>query len=105
MPSRDTTLSMVRGSFDFRADFCDWLAENWGIWLRFCEEADKIRRTGRARYAARTIVEFIRHETALRETNSAFKVNDWYTPYMARLYLAIHPEAEGFFETRERTAA
>lgn len=102
MIGRDATLSMVHGGIGFRSDFYDWLRENWGIWLRFCEEADKIRRTGREHYGARTIAEYIRHETALRELKGEFKLNDHATPDLARLYLATHPEAEGFFETRRR---
>lgn len=101
MPSFDTTLSMVQGGLDFRPGFYDWLKENWAIWLRFCEEADKVRRTGRQHYAARTIAEYIRHETALRELGE-FKLNDHATPDLARLYLATHPEAKDFFETRRR---
>lgn len=101
MPSFEQTLFIASG-FGYRPDFAAWLRENWTIWLRFCEEADKVRRRGRGRYAARTIAEYIRHETALRETGGEFKLNDHFTPGMARLYMATRPDAQGFFETREQ---
>ena len=76
------------------------LYDNWHIWLAFSREANRIYATGRRRYAARTIIEWLRHETALRERNSEFKINDHFTPDLARLWLVFHPERAGFFETR-----
>ena len=34
-----------------------------------------------------------------------FKVNDHWSPYLSRWFLARHPEFPEFFETRERRAA
>lgn len=93
----------------FRAGFPDWLDENQHVWARFAQEVGKIRAMGRARYSARTIIEVLRHESALADTDATFKLNDHNTPDLARLYLLTHPDAAGFFETRvlstsERTA-
>lgn len=84
----------------FRSDFAGWLVQNWPIWKAFEREASRIYARGRSRYAARTIIEWLRHETALREVGSEFKINDHYTPDLARLWLCHYPERAGFFEVR-----
>lgn len=91
---------LARWPHQFRTDFAEWLDANWHIWLAFSREANRIYATGRKRYAARTIIEWLRHETAIREASAEFKINDHFTPDLARLWLAFHPERAGFFETR-----
>jgi hypothetical protein len=83
----------------FRVEFPAWLEENRHVWLAFCREADKVR-ARRAHYSARTIVEVLRHESVLADTDATFKLNDHNTPDLARLYLLTHEDADGFFETR-----
>jgi len=95
------TLLLVQASTRYRDDFHGWLTDNYWIWDRFRQEADKIRATGRKHYGARTIAEYIRHETALREAGE-FKLNDHATPDLARLYIELEPKAEGFFTFRGR---
>lgn len=92
----------------FRQEFPAWLEENGHVWARFCTETDKVR-SRRAHYSARTIIEFLRHESSLREADEDFKLNNNHAPDLARLYLLVNPDAEGFFTTRiqdhsERTA-
>lgn len=86
----------------FTREFPDWLEENFPIWERFSIEADKIWASGRTHYSARTIGEFLRHETAVRESPNyhGFKVNDHAWPSLARLYMLVNPERAGFFERR-----
>jgi hypothetical protein len=85
----------------FRPEFRAWLEANWTIWLAFKQEADRIWARGRRHYAARTIIEWLRHETALQEQPVAeFKINGNFVPDLARLYLVFHPERDGFFELR-----
>lgn len=102
MPSEEgLVLAKVIESPDtYRPSFYDWLRENFRIWKRFVLEADRIRGTGREHYSARTIGEFLRHQTHLREKDGIFKVNDHVWPDCARLYMALRPEAQGFFELR-----
>jgi hypothetical protein len=93
----------------FRDDFPAWLEENGHVWERFCTEVRRILVAGRKHYSARTIIEVLRHESALADTGGTFKLNDHYTPDMARLALLTGQAPEGFFETRvpkvsERTA-
>lgn len=94
------TLVVANAGF-FRHDFLSWLSANYGIWVAFEYEADRVWVRGRRHYSARTIGEYLRHETTLREgPGSGFKLNDHYVPDLARLYLLFHPDRAGFFERR-----
>ncbi len=89
----------------FRDSFAGWLSENGHVWRRFEQEADKVWNKGRRHYSARTIVEVLRHESALRENDPLFKLNDHNTPDMARLYRLLHPQRADLFETRVQRGA
>jgi len=95
------TLVVAHAEF-FRVDFMAWLSVNYRIWRAFEYEADRIWDRGRRHYSARTIGEYLRHETALREEGGdlGFKLNDHYVPDLGRLYMLFHPDREGFFERR-----
>lgn len=105
-PEKPTILDVIRCKRDlFRADFPQWLADNFHIWKAFEREADRVWARGRAHYSARTIGEFIRHETALREDGGEFKVNDHAWPDCARLYTLLNPDRKLFEFRGERKAA
>lgn len=92
----------ARRSTAFRADFIEWLSANLHIWERFEKEANAIYARNRKHYSARTIGEYLRHETALKESpENEWKLNDHRWPDLARLYLLLYPERAGFFELRE----
>lgn len=74
-------------------------SENLPVFLTFESEALKLAETGRQHYSARTIIEFLRHQTAVRG-NDEFKINNNMAPYYARLFEYRHPEYTGFFEKR-----
>jgi|GEM_PF-1166613 len=84
----------------FRNGFVSWLDLNYPIFEEFVRQARAIRETGRTRYSARIIIEYIRHETALREASGSFKVNNNAVPDIARLYLLLHPGHVGLFAMR-----
>lgn len=86
----------------FRKDFADWLEKNAHIWAAFSEQADRIWNRGRRRYSARTIGEYLRHESALREgpNEHGWKLNDHWWPDLGRLYMLARPDRDGFFERR-----
>ena len=46
--------------------------------------------TGRKHYSARTIVELLRWQTDLKDSDKTFKINDHFTPGMARLFMSEH---------------
>lgn len=86
----------------FRRDFAQWLEANYTAWQAFEREADRIWNAGRRHYSARTIGEVLRHESALREkpNEHGWKLNDWWWPDLARLYMLMHPDRDKFFERR-----
>jgi hypothetical protein len=86
----------------FRRDFREWLEANYKIWPAFEREASRIWDLGRRHYSARTIGEYLRHESALREQANelGFKLNDHYWPDLARLYMLLNPDRDKFFEKR-----
>ena len=86
----------------FRDNDLDWVTQNFHIWEAFEREADLIWNSGRRHWSARTIGEYLRHETAIREggDGTGFKVNDHAWPSLARIYMLMHPDREGFFERR-----
>lgn len=96
---------LANNATDFRADFREWLEDNWHVWEAFRDQADRIWDRGRRHYSARTIGEWMRHETAMRQAagSEPWKLNDHYWPYLARLYMLINPERAGFFEVRRQS--
>ena len=87
----------------FTPEFLAYLPENLHVYDAFEREALAIARR-RPHYSARTIVEVLRHNSALQEAGVPWKLNDWHTPYLARLFALIHPVHAGLFEFREAKA-
>ena len=85
---------------DFLPGFAAWLVENGHVWAAFTREASKVWDKGRRKYSARTIIEVLRHESALSDSGADYKLNDHATPDLARLYRLTYPERAGLFETR-----
>lgn len=87
----------------YHPDFKQWLRENEAVFLRFDQEANKLRAAGRTHYSARTIAEFLRHETAVSQIGGELKLDNNVVPDMARLYMELTgPAALGFFSLRAR---
>ena len=93
----------------FPSEFLAYLPDNLHVYEAFEREALKVVRRGLKHYSARTIIEVLRHNSALAEVGGAWKLNDWHTPYLARVFMLLHPEQKGLFEFRvtkmERVAA
>jgi len=83
----------------FRPDFYRYLSENYHIYEAFEREADKVWARGRTHYSGRTIIEYLRHETSVREAGGGWKINDWLTPDFCRLYVKLH-STKTLFEFR-----
>lgn len=84
-------------------EFLIWLPDNLHIWDAFAEEAFNVIRRGYQHYSSYTIVEFIRHHSALAESGSIYKINNTHRPYLARLFAAMHPQHRELFEFRVTT--
>lgn len=89
----------------FTPAFLEYLPDNLHVYEAFEREALAVARR-RQRYSARTIVEVLRHNSALMEHGGGpWKLNDWHTPYLARLFALLHPVHATLFEFREAKAA
>lgn len=85
----------------FLPQFAFWLGQNRHVFDEFEEQANKVWEAGRRHYSARTIIEVIRHETAIGELNGEYKINNLAVPDLARLYILLHPERKSLFELRD----
>lgn len=94
-------IAMARNHADkFTDDFLAYLPENLHVYEAFEREAKKVVARGFRHYSARTIIEVLRHHSALAESGSAYKLNDHNTPYLARLFCLLNPKEAHLFEFR-----
>lgn len=84
----------------FTPKFLDYLPDNLHVFEAFEREAMRVVAKGYAHYSARTIIEVLRHHSALAEAGGPWKLNDWHTPYLARLFALTNPAHRGLFEFR-----
>lgn len=87
---------------EFMDGFDTWLVDNWPLWKSFEREALRASFRGRAKYSARTITEYLRHEATMRNPDTEFRLNNNVTSSLSRLFLLKYPDLGEFFETRER---
>ncbi len=89
----------------FTKKFAGWLPDNFHVYDAFVLEAHKLIERGFDHYSARTILHYLRHRSALiQHSNDGWKLNNDYSPYMARLFDLMHPHLAGLFEYRETPA-
>lgn len=86
----------------YRPEFFSWLKENLHVWDAFARECDLLRARGRTHYSARTVIEVLRHNSAVREAAGEYKISNDNVPDLARLYLQCRPDAQGFFSVKGR---
>lgn len=85
----------------FTEEFLAALPANLRVYERFEVEALKVARRGFKHYSARTIIEVLRHHSALEDVDASFKLNDHATPFYARLFALLNPLHKDLFEFRE----
>jgi hypothetical protein len=90
---------------DFTDDFLAYLPHNLHVFDAFVAEVRKVKARGFNHYSARTIIESLRHHSALNEKGGEWKLNNNMTPYIARLCDLVNPQLAGLFEYREPKAA
>jgi hypothetical protein len=88
----------------FTPEFLAYLPENLHVYDAFEREALRVVARGFKHYSARTIIEVLRHNSALAERGGPWKLNDWHTPYLARLFALMRPPFAGLFEFRATKA-
>lgn len=87
----------------FRDEFVEWLGQNLHIFAAFVKQAKYVKDVMRRdHYSSRTIGEWLRHNSNLREKGDGFKINNNAFPPLARLIMLAYPELDGLFETREK---
>lgn len=82
--------------------FDDWLIDNLDIQRAFDAQALAVIAQGRSHYSAYTIVEYLRHDTFLRQVqkHDMLKINNNLTASMARLFGCMYPQHKDLFEYR-----
>ena len=96
---------MLANADRFTPAFLAYLPQNLHVYAAFEREALHVVSRGFKHYSARTIIEVLRHHSALEEAAGAWKLNNIETPYLARLFALMHPQHAGLFEFREAKAA
>lgn len=87
----------------FPVRFAQYLPSNLHVYLSFEHNALMVVSRGFKHYSARTIVEFMRHHTALAESGTVWKLNNLHIPYLARLFTLRYPQHATLFDFRNRT--
>ena len=85
---------------EFTPRFLTYLPNNLHVYEAFERETMRVVRRGYEHYSARTIIEVLRHNSALAERSGPWKLNDWHTPYLARLFALMNPAHAELFEFR-----
>jgi hypothetical protein len=83
-------------------DQIEMLVKSPEVVNRFFHEAHKIAEK-RTHYSARTIIEVLRHYSALEDCDKSFKINNVIATSLSRLSMEMFPRLNGFFETRSPT--
>jgi hypothetical protein len=75
-------------------------------WLlpKLAEMAREMKRCGHSHYGIKSLFEALRWETRYSTGDLGLKVNNNHTALAARDLMALYPDLDGFFETRERKA-
>lgn len=89
---------------EFRPDFPEWLQENSHIYVEFERRALQVA-VHRRHYSARTIIEVLRHDSAIKQLSGDFKINGNYVPDMAYLFAQLNPQHCDLFEYRRDARA
>lgn len=70
------------------------------LYRRFDQAARKVIRSGRSRYSARAILHHIRWDMDMARKKFTWKVNNDYSPVLARLWMANNPHLPALFRLR-----
>lgn len=100
-PAVQRSLLMAEAHADeFTPRFLAYLPDNLNVYEAFERETMRVVRRGYEHYSARTIIEVLRHNSALAGRSGPWKLNDWHTPYLARLFALLNPSYASLFEFR-----
>ncbi len=84
--------------------FWEFHKDNPNFYVLFSRFTMDVVASKRERFGVSMIIERIRWYTAIETRNDAFKINNNFSAYYARLWMRDNPEHDGLFSTRELTA-
>lgn len=99
----DAVLLVANNPGIFPERFARYLPANLHVYDLFEHNAILVINRGYKHYSARTIVEFMRHHTAIADNGSVWKLNNLHIPYLARLFALRYPQHATLFDFRNRT--
>ena len=86
----------------YPSGFWGWLRKNQHVYDAFRDRALAIARRGHKHCSAKYIVESLRYETSVTDTDIQFKLNNVFTSGMARLFMEQHGnDYPDFFRCRD----
>jgi len=91
----------VSGGSVLPPDDLGYAASNMEFLDKFIEESFKISRV-RQHYSAQTIIEIIRHHSAITDDSPNYKISHRARAIFSRLVMALFPELNGLFKTKRR---
>ena len=89
----------------FSAEFVDWFPQNDHVWKGFVRETNKVIAVGFKHYSARTIIHVLRHHSAIAEKGAGWKINNNFSPYLARLFALAYPQFADIFQYKQTPKA
>jgi len=95
---------MVVTAEDLAEAFSRFDRENPAVFQELRRLALELKAAGRQHYGLKSLFEVLRWEYALKTEGEAFKLNNNYTAFYARMLMAAEPDLQGFFEIREAKA-
>lgn len=98
--AKRSLLVALQHAEQFTPAFLAYLPEHLHVYEAFERETMRVVRRGHDHYSARTIIEVLRHNSALAERAGPWKLNDWHTPYLARLFALLNPAFASLFDFR-----
>lgn len=98
------TLKMISPSKTDKETWWEWHKENPHVYELFERFSLQAINSGRKNFSHWLIMNRIRWETAITTTGDDFKIRNDFIAYYARLFMALHPEHDGFFRIREMKA-
>ena len=78
----------------------EWHKENPHVYQMFERFALEAVDSGKRNFSHWLIMNRMRWETALQTSGDEFKIRNDFIAYYARLFMAYHPEHEGFFRIK-----
>jgi hypothetical protein len=102
--ANDALSVAIRHAGAFRHGFIEWLGENGHVYREFERRALQVARF-RGHYSGYTILEVMRHDSAIGELRGEWKLNNSHCADLCRLFALCNQNHAGLFEFRARRAA